>query len=928
MGLVEDYLDVHTQSIAKYGEKTLVLCEVGLFFEFYSDSTRGPDVEGVCMLLNIQATRKNKSVQEVSVRNPKLGGFPSSKISKYEPLLMDDGFTVVYLNQHVIVNDSLLPHAIERVVTRVVSRTTNMDYQDTRGSHNDTCSLMVLNLETTPVGSLVFGCASIDTLTGATKTYEFSHASPNDLDRPWEELLKAIEAERPGEVLVFSHDGTQIQESKVNLKTVHVHKSKRVKKDTLAYQNEVLRKVYGCDSLLSPIEYVGLERQPYALEALVALLEFAYEHDEKLTEKALPPDCMFDDSMLHTNHGTGIQLDMPVLIKLINKCSTAMGRRMFAERFTKPLTDKRAIDARLDEVSSLVTKYKPIREALHTVCDLERVWRRVVTKRLTPGDLSIFYASIERVSRVVDSPAIFKIMARISGTINLEEYNGTQIFVKGVFPEVDAMQAFIEHSKELFQKVAREINVLTGKEHAKADDLAILMTPTRFAALMSKFGESRVAGFYVSEFTLNDAKTVVHPFLVETALKAGKVSLALSSAIDATFASFVAQLESEYSKDVRTIVRTVASLDVASTCAFLAATRRYNRPIIAEKEKEMFINAVGLRHPIVEIINEAVEYVPNDVSITSRSSMLLYGINAGGKSTAMKAVGIAVMMAQSGMFVACERLELTPFKSLFTRIGMRDDILKGHSTFMVEMLEVRNILKRCDEDSLVLGDEICSGTESLSALSIVGASLGNLCNRGVPFMFATHLHELLEIEDVQTLVKSQNIGVFHVSTTRDEKSGLLVYDRLIHPGPGSQVYGLEVCRAIGMDPEFMRSADRIRRRVSGVPEELVRRRTSRYNAKLIVDRCSLCGKPATETHHIKHRADADCEGFVGVVRLNRKSNLVPLCSACHTGMHTTTGAVEVAGFVQTTMGVMLGVAPPNDAEFLQKLQTYNKKPVD
>jgi DNA mismatch repair protein MutS len=323
---------------------------------------------------------------------------------------------------------------------------------------------------------------------------------------------------------------------------------------------------------------------------------------------------------------------------------------------------------------------------------------------------------------------------------------------------------------------------------------------------------------------------------------------------------------------------------------------------VLSADDRSWIRATGLRHPIVEAVSEDTDYVPNDVSVGG-SSMLLYGINAGGKSTTMKAVGLAVLMAQSGMFVACERLELSPFGSLFTRIGMRDDIYRGHSTFMVEMLELRNILRRCDGRSLVLGDEICAGTESLSALSIVGAGVVRLASLGASFMFATHLHELLDVPEVRALREAGEVKVCHVSTSCDA-DGDLVYDRKIRPGPGTALYGLEVCRSIGMADDFMRAADAIRRRAAGVPAAIASKRTSRYNAAVIVDRCASCGAPATETHHIRHRVSADAEGFVeGRIKVNAKSNLVPLCAACHDATHD--GTAEIVGYVRTTGGVKI-----------------------
>jgi DNA mismatch repair protein MutS len=238
------------------------------------------------------------------------------------------------------------------------------------------------------------------------------------------------------------------------------------------------------------------------------------------------------------------------------------------------------------------------------------------------------------------------------------------------------------------------------------------------------------------------------------------------------------------------------------------------------------------------------------------SGILLYGVNAVGKSSIMKAVGIAVVMAQAGMFVAADSLEIgpKPFAEIYTRVGLRDDLARGHSTFVVEMLELRAILRRAGPGTLVIGDELCAGTEAPSALAIVGAGVVSLAERGAAFVFATHLHELVALPQVATL---NGVKARHLSARHDEASGRLVLDRRLSPGTGPPTYGLEVCRSLDMDPAFLRAADAIRRHVLGVPASLVTRdnlKTSRYNGRVIVDLCGVCGAKAEETHHIEPQA--------------------------------------------------------------------------
>ena len=153
----------------------------------------------------------------------------------------------------------------------------------------------------------------------------------------------------------------------------------------------------------------------------------------------------------------------------------------------------------------------------------------------------------------------------------------------------------------------------------------------------------------------------------------------------------------------------------------------------------------------------------------------------------MKAMGIAVLMAQAGMYVACDAMKYSPFLGLYTQIGLRDDIRRGHSTFMVEILELRTILKRAKGPRhLVLGDELCAGTESQSALSIVGAGVRELAKRHVPFIIATHIHELSSLPDV---VDAVGVGAMHLSVEFTQEDGL-VFERKLRAGTGPSANGL------------------------------------------------------------------------------------------------------------------------------------------
>lgn len=259
---------------------------------------------------------------------------------------------------------------------------------------------------------------------------------------------------------------------------------------------------------------------------------------------------------------------------------------------------------------------------------------------------------------------------------------------------------------------------------------------------------------------------------------------------------------------------------------------------------------------------------------------LIYGPNSVGKSSLMRSAGLAVLMAQAGMHVAADALELCPYERLYCRIGTHDDLT--HSTYVNELREIRTILAGADARSIVLGDELLASTEAQSALSMVGAALERLTARRTSFMFATHLHELTDLPSVRAIV---GLRIAHLRVRVVD--GALALDRTLCDGQGMRAYGIEIAEAMGFDAEFVRAAHAIRRHLQGVPDRLVCPRTSRYNARKVVDRCEVCGVAmATETHHAVPQAAADAHGLVGGGKhVHRAYNLVAVCEACHLKAH-------------------------------------------
>lgn len=405
---------------------------------------------------------------------------------------------------------------------------------------------------------------------------------------------------------------------------------------------------------------------------------------------------------------------------------------------------------------------------------------------------------------------------------------------------------------------------------------------------------------------------------------------------------------------ITSYIKWIANIDVIQSCAIISDKYGYSRPIIAKEYKSIqseeyladndeynsnksYINVKGLRHPIIEQYLHDNKYIPNDITLgkynditlgnnneinnsknndekLEQDGILLFGLNAAGKSSLSKSIGIAVIMAQAGMFVACNKMEFKPYKYLFTRIRNNDDIYAGLSSFEVEMKEFKVILDYANSDSLILGDELCSGTETLDATALMASGLQQLCKRRASFIFATHLHFLTELDCINDL---KNLNYYHLAVNQDvSKPGKLIYERKLKPGNGPQSYGILVCKSMKLDNEFVKTAELIRGQIERgevlkfdnrlTETNLVNQKYSKYNTEKIFQNCEICGKKGEDIHHINMQCSANQSGVITTDNLkfhkNEKWNLVCLCKGCHQDVHSLSKKLIINGYIETSTG--------------------------
>ena len=385
-------------------------------------------------------------------------------------------------------------------------------------------------------------------------------------------------------------------------------------------------------------------------------------------------------------------------------------------------------------------------------------------------------------------------------------------------------------------------------------------------------------------------KTITNNQINQLCKNVGSIKITLIDTIAKVYLQIIKEL-ADYQAKIDNVCELITLLDLVYTKATIVEKYNYCKPeIVKNTNTKSFIQATELRHCLIEKIQQSEIYVANDITIGDGKldGLLLYGTNAVGKTSFIRSLGISVIMAQAGMYVPASSYKFKPYKYIFTRILGNDNIFKGLSTFAVEMSELRTILRLADDNSLVLGDELCSGTESISAVSIFVAGVQSLHKKKCSFIFATHIHEIIGYDEITSL---HSVGLKHMSVIYDKEKDCLVYNRKLQDGPGNNMYGLEVCKSLSLPEDFLENAHNIRMKYHPESASVLAHKQSHFNSKHITGGiCENCRiHPAAEVHHLQYQNEANDKGIIKkdglLFNKNHTANLVNLCQKCHDELH-------------------------------------------
>jgi DNA mismatch repair protein MutS len=934
--LFQTYMSLVTKYQETYGRKTFVLYQVGSFFEVYS-STKNTDY-----MLEFASMCELK-IAHKPVHDHYMAGFRDYVLDKYiEKIVSQSEYTVVVYVQKAVggvisrVKDSVYSsgtffntedNKLSNNISCLWIHKTSKKFNETYIFGITTVDIYTGHVTTNETTVPYYhNPTSYDTIEKHMSVYR-----PNELI-----VVHTLDEQHIESILKYINCGSN-KVTRISLSENTPLSLQAKKCDNQCFQEDILNKYY--PNLKNETLKSNLFENPISFNSLCFLLNYVGQHNADLIKKISEPviECTHNNLIL-ANHSLK-QLNIinnnqtnnsstSSVLNLLNKCKTKMGQRSFRSLMTNPMKDVDKLNASYDLIEHMIANKYTFTKELSNIQDLDKIYRKIVLKTVTPVDYYNLYYGCDMLQNMLDfkdndylseylhqssiQEKVQTIKNNIMNFFSLDVLHEINTLQFDKFPEIicdlikpnnneqlDQTVESIVDSKNKLTSIIAYLNqqyALADKK-CKTDVIKLCESPIRsYLTITKRRGQilkehikSKVTLEFVSTYS---GKTKTFEFdgtAIEYGVHNPSTSILQGPDIDGVLhqmssdnTSFYKCVRDVYNTftldldDLHDIIECITNIDVLNTKKDIAVSYNYSKPKIELSDKS-FLDATKLRHPLIEHIDKNELYVTNDVRIGK--GILLFGTNAVGKTSLIKSVGICVIMAQCGLYVPCESFTYSPYEYIFTRIIGNDNIFHGLSTFAVEMSELRVILKYCNKNSLILGDELCSGTEIDSALSIFVTSLEALERANSSFIFATHFHQIQYFDEIKQM---KNVSLNHLAVTYNHELKTLVYDRTLRDGAGESIYGLEVCKSLDLPDEFLTRAYEVRNKYDTRSDNILEQNTTKYNKDKVKGKCEFCNEDmGTEIHHMRYQKDLDKND----IRLNHKANLSSICDKCHDNIH-------------------------------------------
>ena len=769
---------------------SILFYRLGDFYEMFFE-----DAKTVSRELELTLTGKDCGLSE---RAP-MCGIPYHAAETYINRLIDKGYKVAICEQ--VEDPKTAKGIVKREVTRVVTPGTNLNMQELDEGKNNYLMVIVC------VGDH-FGVSTADITTGDCYVTEIDEER-----KLWDEINKFLPAE------IICNDAFLVSGVDVDDLRNRLHISVFAL-ESWYFGDDLCKQTLLEHFNISSLEGLGLADYDSGVIAAGSLFRYlldtqknTMEHMNKIIPYTTDRYMVIDSSSrrnLELVETLREKQKRGSLLWVLDKTKTAMGARMLRSFVEQPLIDADAINERLDAVTELNMQAmlrEEIREYLNPVYDLERLVSRISYRSANPRDLLAFKMSLEMIPHIKNllanftSPLLVRINEQMDGLEDLYtllEASITEdpplavkeggIIREGYNEQVDTYRNSKTQGKSWLAQLEAEEKEKTGIRNLKIKYNKVF---GYYLEVTNSF-KDLVPEYYTRKQTLTNAERYITPKLKE-------LEDMILGAEDKLFAleyDLFCQVREELAAQIPRIQETakaIAQLDVYASLSVVAQRNNYVRPTVNTKG---VIDIKNGRHPVVEKMINNDMFIANDTYLDNGSKRVsvITGPNMAGKSTYMRQTALIVLMAQIGSFVPAEKAKIGVVDRIFTRVGASDDLASGQSTFMVEMTEVANILRNATAKSLLILDEIGRGTSTFDGLSIAWAVIEHISNTkllGAKTLFATHYHELTELEGKIPGVNNYCIAV-------KERGDDIVFLRKIVKGGADKSYGIQVAKLAGV----------------------------------------------------------------------------------------------------------------------------------
>lgn len=935
MSLIEQYFNVYKEKINEYGEKCVVLMQVGSFYECYELDNENEKIGNAYILskkLNMTYANKKGDIKNNSKTYPNFIGFTTTILNKYLSILLENGYTVIIMDQ---VGKNEKNKLMNREITKIYSPALQPLNILEKNENNLVSIICEINEKKSNkkngknIQELKISICNVNNINNTIEIIE-KEMKIEMLKLTLETITNMLYKYDPKEILLYFVKNNDLN-NKIkqyfieNYENVHLRKIKEEHYNK-EYQNMYLKEIYKNISfgLIEPIEYINLNEM--SIINLLNVLNFIEIHDKRYLENISLPNKLIQKNNLTLELNTVVQLNIvnneiknKSIFNIINFTRTKIGERYLRSLLCNPLNDPKIINNRYN-ISERIHCFD---EILMKILDIEKLHRKMGVNEIDQDeyvnlcqcyenilfllkkiendeklkeflkieleeiDLLEFENYINKIKKIFN----FEIMKKYKLNTSKDELEN--YFNKGVINDLDKIQKEINKLEQEREKIRLKYNCMLGNvsdlvklSYTELEGYSFNCTKNRFEILKKKLPENirkkvtnNIVKFFPEELE-NLSNDIIE--LRDKLLK--NVTEHYKRIINE---NYNAELFNKLKKHIEL-------LDICNSNIRCKLKNNYSRPDLIETD-ESIVEIESIRHPIIE--NLGKEYIQNDIELSSNcKGMLVYGLNSSGKSSLLRAIGINVIMAQCGLYVPCKKMRLSPFKTMISQVDLTDNIFSGKSSFITEMIGLKRILEVSDKNTLILCDEMCKGTESKSSISLVTATLLELIKRNSKFFFTSHLHEICEIEQIK---KNKEIKINHLSIII--KNNNIIYERKLKEGCGSELYGLEVAKNILNNFELIENAYEIRNKITN--NSTIKK--SNYNKKKIMKKCEICGDNKNlETDHIIEQKLSNEDGFLeNGLNKNHLSNLCTLCKECH--LKKTYGKIKINGYKETINGKIL-----------------------